>query len=364
MRFRPPIDLLTNLSAVASSELHRDAIFMESPPQISSVAPKERIVVFKLRKVAILRCWASFKALRAMDILPLRGCMSLVCFMLIFGVVVSACGFINATYAQSSAEGQALFGTKCYSCHNIGSGDKQGPDLKGVSARRTKEWLHEFINTPASINSRGDQVAVELFRKFSPTVMPDQGLTPQQIDSILTMIDDLTKKNEVFVPAGAKLSRAIAAGDVNGGWQFFTGRARLQNGGSACISCHSIKGVGLFGGGTLGPDLTGVNIKYRDPELISILQNPNFPTMMTVFGTHRLSDEEIVQLFALFQSAKLLNPMPPSQAGITTLDPRFFVIGVVSMLLALALLNLAWRNRLRGGREQLLVRTGNGGNRL
>ena len=95
---------------------------------------------------------------------------------------------------------------------------------------------------------------------------------------------------------------------------------------------------------------------HRDPELIAILQNPNFPTMSTVFATHRLNDEEVVQLFALFQSARLANPMPPSQAGITALDPNFFVIGVASMLLVLALLNLAWRNRLRGVREKLVRR--------
>src|SRR5215510_383152 len=98
---------------------------------------------------------------------------------------------------QSSQEGQALFGTKCYSCHNIGSGDKQGPDLKGVTTRRTKEWLHEFINGPASMNSKNDPAATQLFKKFNPTVMPDQALTPEQIDSILTLITGLTNKNEI-----------------------------------------------------------------------------------------------------------------------------------------------------------------------
>jgi len=142
--------------------------------------------------------------------------------------------------------------------------------------------------------------------------------------------------------------------DVAGGSQYFTGRTKLQNGGTACISCHSIKGIGTFGGGTLGPDLTGVNLKYRDPELIAILQNPNFPTMSTIFNGHALTDEEIVQLFALFQNAKLVNPMPATQAGVTTLDPKFFVIGVAAMLLILTLLNLAWRNRLRGVREPLV----------
>lgn len=272
--------------------------------------------------------------------------------------------FVVGTGAQgqSTAEGQAQFSSKCYSCHNIGSGDKTGPDLKGVTSRRTRDWLHAYILSPATMKDKGDPVAVDLFRKYPATVMPDQVLSPEQIDSILAMITELTNKGQVFVPSGAKLSRAIVAADVNGGWQFFMGRARLQNGGPACISCHSIKGVGMFGGGTLGPDLTGANIKYRDPELISILQNPNFPTMSTVFGTHHLNDDEIVQLFALFQSAKSANPMPPDQAGITKLDPRFFVVGVASMLLVLALLNLAWRNRSRGVREEL-VRTAYGSGR-
>lgn len=264
--------------------------------------------------------------------------------------------FDASVQAQSAAEGQTLFESRCYSCHNIGSGDKQGPDLKGVTTRRTKEWLHEFINAPAAMNSKGDPVANQLFKQF-PTVMPDQGLTPIQIDSILTMINELTNSNQIFVPAGAKLSREIVPGDVDAGWQYFTGGSRLQNGGPSCISCHSIKGVGVFGGGTLGPDLTGVNIRYRDPELISILQNPNFPTMQTVFGTHSLNNEEIVQLFALFQSAKLANPSQPNSVAVTAIDPKFFVIGVASMLLLLALLHAAWRNRLRGVREELVRRT-------
>ncbi len=264
--------------------------------------------------------------------------------------------FGHAAKAQSIQEGQSLFGTKCYSCHNIGSGDKTGPDLKDVTMRRTKEWLHEFINMPASMNARGEATANQLFKKFSPTVMPDQGLTTEQIDSILAAITDLTNKNEVFVPAGAKLSRAIVWTDVPAGMQLFSGRVKLQNGGTACISCHSLKGVGALGGGTLGPDLTAVNIKYRDPELIAILQNPAFPTMATQFSTHALSNEEIVQLFALFQNAKQLNPMPATQAGVTTLDPKFFVIGVAAMLLVLALMNLGWRNRSRGVREELVRR--------
>jgi hypothetical protein len=48
--------------------------------------------------------------------------------------------------------------------------------------------------------------------------------------------------------------------------------------------------------------------------------------------------------------------MPATQAGVTTLDPKFFVIGTAAMLLVLALMNLAWRKRSRGVREELVRR--------
>ena len=278
---------------------------------------------------------------------------SFIRFVAMFGLAVA---IVSSVHAQSSPEGQALFGARCFSCHNIGGGDKTGPDLKGVTTRRTKEWLHEYIQSPVTVKDKGDPVAADLFRRFPATVMADQPLTPQQIDSILALVDELTTKNQAFIPAGAKLSRTIMPGDIDGGWQLFMGRTRLQNQGTACISCHSIKGVGVLGGGTLGPDLTAVNIKYRDPELIAILQNPNFPTMNTVFATHQLTNEEIVKLFALFQDSKLRNPVPPAQAGVIQLDPTFFVVGVLAMLLLLALLHLAWRNRLHGVREELVRR--------
>jgi mono/diheme cytochrome c family protein len=285
--------------------------------------------------------------------LPIGSRQIAICLV---SLALLVCASPAVTNAQPSEEGQALFGSKCYSCHNIGNGDKQGPDLKGVTARRSKEWLHEFINKPAEMNAKGDPTARGLFSKFPATVMPDQALTSQQIDSILMLIEDLTNKNQPFLPAGAKLSRAVLPTDVGGGWKLFTGRTSLQNGGVACISCHSVTGVGVFGGGTLGPDLNAVSLKYRDPELIAILQNPNFPTMATVFEKHPLTDEEIVQLFALFQDAKQRSPSSGIQVGVTKLDPGFFIIGTAAMLLVLTLLNLAWRKRLRGVREELVRR--------
>jgi mono/diheme cytochrome c family protein len=263
--------------------------------------------------------------------------------------------WVTRVTAQSGSQGSALFEKSCYSCHNIGSGDKKGPDLKGVTTRRSKDWLHEYIGTPAALNRKGDAAATELFKKYSPEVMPDQALSQDQTDSILALIDELTKKNEVFVPAGAKLSRPIGPGDIDAGLQLFTGRRALGGGGTACISCHSTSGVGSLGGGTLGPDLTTANVKYRDPELISILQNPSFPTMKSVFGTRPLTEEEIVQVFAYLQNAKAAGQAASAPPGLI-LEPWFVAIGFGLACLGISGLNLVWRKRLRGKREELVRR--------
>src|ERR1041384_7571494 len=222
----------------------------------------------------------------------------------------------SAQTQQAPSPAATLFEKSCYSCHNIGAGDKKGPDLKGVSSRRSREWLQRYIATPATLNRNGDPDAVALFKKFAPEVMPDQAIT-------IALIDDLSKKNEAFVPAGAKLARPIVPSDIDAGHALFTGSTRLTGQGTACISCHNVNGVGRLGGGTLGPDLTAVNTKYKDNELIGILQNPNFPTMKSVFGTRPLNDEEIVQLFAYFQNARLTQPAAQINPGIARLDPWF-----------------------------------------
>jgi mono/diheme cytochrome c family protein len=264
--------------------------------------------------------------------------------------------FSRAASAQTPQGPAVSFEKRCYSCHNIGSGDKKGPDLKGVTDRRTREWLREFTQSPAAMNRKGDQAAAELFKKFSPEVMPDQVISPEELDAILNLVQELTRKGEVYVPPGAKLARTIGPSDAPDGLLLFTGRWKFQNGGAACIACHNFKGAGAFGGGTLGPDLTTANVKYRDPELISILQNPNFPTMNSVFAARPLNDEEIVKIFALFQNAKQQNPNA-QVAATAPIEARFPLIGAVTLILAIVGMNLIWRNRLRGVREEIVRRS-------
>src|ERR1044071_2655749 len=43
--------------------------------------------------------------------------------------------------------GEYLFASRCSACHSIGQGDKMGPDLAGVTARRERTWLLRYIRS-------------------------------------------------------------------------------------------------------------------------------------------------------------------------------------------------------------------------
>src|SRR5207248_5011032 len=88
--------------------------------------------------------------------------------------------------AKFSAEAAATFNKRCTACHTFGKGIKVGPDLKGVTQRRTPAWLRGFIHSSSEVIKKNDPTAVALFAQFKQQRMPDWiDLTDKQIDDIL-----------------------------------------------------------------------------------------------------------------------------------------------------------------------------------
>lgn len=80
-------------------------------------------------------------------------------------------------------EGKLLFESKCSACHKIGE-EYIGPDLKGVTTRRSPEWIMNMILNPENM-VKEDPIAKELLAKFNGTPMANQGLTEQEARKIL-----------------------------------------------------------------------------------------------------------------------------------------------------------------------------------
>src|SRR5947208_2320481 len=75
--------------------------------------------------------------------------------------------------AKFSAEAASTFNKRCTACHTFGKGIKVGPDLKEVTKRRDRPWLHKFIRGSSAVIASGDPIASKLFAEFKQQRMPD-----------------------------------------------------------------------------------------------------------------------------------------------------------------------------------------------
>jgi protein SCO1 len=104
-------------------------------------------------------------------------------------------GFSSGT-AMSSQPGQALFKKMCAPCHTIGVGDRVGPDLRGVTARREKPWLEEFIQNPSKMRAKKDPTALALAVEYPAVRMPAVGLAPADAADLISYLTTETARLE------------------------------------------------------------------------------------------------------------------------------------------------------------------------
>lgn len=79
--------------------------------------------------------------------------------------------------------GEQLFQDKgCSACHAFGK-RVTGPDLAGVSMRRTAAWMENQILHP-DVMVKQDPISRKLFAEFM-LQMPNQGLTPEEARAVI-----------------------------------------------------------------------------------------------------------------------------------------------------------------------------------
>lgn len=239
-------------------------------------------------------------------------------------------------------DAEAQFRKSCMSCHTIGNGRKVGPDLKDLGKRRPHEWSARFIATPAAMLDGGDPVATQLLREYNGVRMPDLGVTAAEATALLKLIDDYSAQGKTL--GSAAITRPATAEDIRLGRLFFTGESRFKSGAPACFSCHRASGVGAWGGGWLGPDLTVSTAKFG-AGLAGVIENPAFPTMQGVFAKTPLTPEEAFQVAAFLKS---VGGQPPARR-----DAAFPVIGMLGLAAGMVVAGHLGRKRLKGVRRQL-----------
>jgi len=276
---------------------------------------------------------------------------------LIFGVTVFVIcvspWWILAKESVSIVDGEALFQAKCSPCHTIGGGRLVGPDLKGATALRDHVWLANFISAPDRVLAGGDPIANRLLKEYGGVAMPNLGLSHSQVDELITYLAESSPRKSTLHPAGAT---EATLGDPQRGAKLFTGIISLQKGGAPCLACHTVSGVAPLGGGSLGPELTGIYGRLGEVGLTSLLATLPFPTMRPIFQTRPLTQTEQGDLTALFRVAAGRQPVDAL--------PRITALALSGSVLFLLLVGAIWRKRLKSVRRALVTAmTETGGDR-
>lgn len=105
----------------------------------------------------------------------------------------------SAVDAHEAEEGERLFQNKgCSACHTFGK-KMSGPDLQGVTMRRTAEWMKQQILHP-DVMTKSDPISRELFASFA-LQMPNQGLNEEQVKEVIEFLKKKDRDAGLTAPA-------------------------------------------------------------------------------------------------------------------------------------------------------------------
>jgi protein SCO1/2 len=100
---------------------------------------------------------------------------------------------------------QFTFESRCASCHTVGGGERLGPDLAQVTARRSPAWLARYLKEPDKLRAEGDPTALQLYARYPQVRMPNLRLGDEDVTVLMAYLDAQGK-------AAEKARGAVAAG--------------------------------------------------------------------------------------------------------------------------------------------------------
>lgn len=254
----------------------------------------------------------------------------------------------DTSYSQTSGETQ--FNSTCIACHTIGGGRLVGPDLAGVTERRSEDWLVRFIKASQSMIESGDPDARALAEEYPGLVMPDAAMSDQQIKDVIAFL----RAGRAGAPAAQSEADTTpeppSKEDILAGQRYFQGELRFENDGAACNACHDVRNDAVIGGGVLAAELTTVFSRMGSGGVRAILGQAPFPVMQTAYQEKPLTEEEVTSLVAFLQFAdsEEYNQLPRDY-GI-----GLFLTGTVGGGLLFALFGMVWRGRKVGSVNQAI----------
>jgi len=89
---------------------------------------------------------------------------------------------VDASLAEQGA--RVWKAKSCDGCHTIGKGKRAGPDLAGVTSRRTEAWLTQWLKNPPAM-AKTDSVAKDLVQAAQGVQMQNFHLSDAEIAGLV-----------------------------------------------------------------------------------------------------------------------------------------------------------------------------------
>ena len=109
------------------------------------------------------------------------------------GAPGQAVPYDRAHVMEGRQAGSAMFVKLCAGCHSIGRGDRVGPDLDGLTLRRSRLWISDFLIDPIKMRARQDPIALALAAKFPGVRMPYLKIHASDAADLISYIDANSK---------------------------------------------------------------------------------------------------------------------------------------------------------------------------
>jgi mono/diheme cytochrome c family protein len=100
----------------------------------------------------------------------------------------------------NAARGKTYFQRDCAVCHSVGRGNQIGPDLLGVTRRRTHRWLITMIQHPDQLAQQHDPIALALFKKYAMQ-MPDLHVSDAECADLIAYFETESAAHEKAAPS-------------------------------------------------------------------------------------------------------------------------------------------------------------------
>jgi len=119
-------------------------------------------------------------------------------------------GYVDAPQLREISDGEKLFRTRCVICHSIGTEavETLGPNLRGVTRRRDRTWLQNWLRAPDRMLAVGDPLATALYKQFNEVAMPNLRLNQVDVEALLRYLEQETERLE-SAPKTARKTIAV-----------------------------------------------------------------------------------------------------------------------------------------------------------